>query len=96
MVNPADRAWVSSKMTPQSAETFSQKLNHTGAYDRVPKKVYIRPVDFPSSFSDAVCAPLRKDPTWRVMDIRKSGHDVMVDQPAKLAQSLGINRMRTM
>lgn len=89
MVNPADRAWVSSKMTPQSAETFSQKLNHTGECYRVPKKVYSRPIDFPSPFSDAVCAPLRKDPTWRVVDNRKSGHDVMIDQPSKLAQSLG-------
>ncbi|MBL8549571.1 MAG: alpha/beta hydrolase [Hyphomonadaceae bacterium] len=88
MVNLADRAWVDAQFTPQSAASFSQKLTHTNAYDRVARKTYIRPIDFPSPFSDAVCAPLRQDPSWRVHDIRGCGHDVMIDKPAELARLL--------
>jgi pimeloyl-ACP methyl ester carboxylesterase len=87
-VNPADRDWVRSKLTSQPAATFSQKLDHTGAYQRIARKVYIRPVDFPSAFSDAVCDPLRKDPAWRVIDVRGCGHDVMIDKPDELASQL--------
>jgi len=87
-VNSADREWVRSKLTPQPAATFSQKLDHSRAYDRVSVKVYIRPIDFPSAFSDAVCDPLRKDPTWQVHDMRGCGHDVMIDKPEELAQFL--------
>jgi pimeloyl-ACP methyl ester carboxylesterase len=87
-VNEADRAWVDRQTTPQSAACFAQKLTHTGAYNRVAKKTYIRPVDWPAPFFDAACAPLRSDPSWRVIDVHGSGHDVMIDKPAELARLL--------
>jgi pimeloyl-ACP methyl ester carboxylesterase len=87
-VNEADRAWVQRQMTPQSAACFAQKLTHTGAFDRVAKKTYIRPVDWPAPFFDAACAPLRSDASWRVIDVRECGHDVMIDKPAELARLL--------
>ena len=87
-VNAADRAWVQGKLTPQPAATFTQKLTHAGAYDRIARKTYIRPLDFPAPFFDAACAPLRRNPGWRVHDIRGCGHDVMVDKPDELARLL--------
>jgi pimeloyl-ACP methyl ester carboxylesterase len=87
-VNAADRAWVQGKLTPQPAATFTQKLTHAGAYDRVARKTYIRPVEFPAPFFDAACAPLRRNPSWRVHDIRGCGHDVMIDKPEELARLL--------
>jgi pimeloyl-ACP methyl ester carboxylesterase len=87
-VNAADVAWVQAKMTPQPAGAFSEKLHHTGAYDRVVKKTYIRPVDWRAAPFDAASAPLRTDPTWTVHDIHGSGHDVMVDKPDELTRLL--------
>jgi pimeloyl-ACP methyl ester carboxylesterase len=87
-VNEADRAWVNAKMTPQPAATFSQGLVHTGAYDRVGRKTYIRPVDFPSAFSDTIYEPLRKDSTWKTIAVKGCGHDVMIDKPQELATIL--------
>ena len=41
-VNEADRAWVDSKMTPQSTACFTEKIKLTGAYQRIPRKAYHR------------------------------------------------------
>jgi pimeloyl-ACP methyl ester carboxylesterase len=87
-VNPADVAWVQAKMTPQPPGAFSEKLQHTGAFNRVAKKTYIRPVDWPAPPFDRASAPLRKDPTWTVRDVHHSGHDVMVDRPDELTRLL--------
>ena len=40
-VNEADRAWVDSKMTPQSTACFTEKIKVTGAYQKIARKAYI-------------------------------------------------------
>ncbi len=40
-VNEADRAWVDSKMTPQSTACFTEKLKVSGAYQKIPRKTFI-------------------------------------------------------
>lgn len=87
-INAADVAWVQAKMTPQPVGAFFEKLQHTGAYQRVAKKTYIRPVDWRATPFDAACAPLRTDPTWTVHDIHGCGHDVMIDKPDELSRLL--------
>ena len=84
-VNETDRAWVDSKMTPQSTACFTEKVKLTGAYQRIARKAYIRANNF------AVFAKtqekLRSDPSWKhwVVDC---GHDIMIDKPDELASIL--------
>jgi pimeloyl-ACP methyl ester carboxylesterase len=85
VVNEADRAWVDSKMTPQSTACFTEKIKLTGAYQRIGRKAYIRANKF------AVFAKtqekLRSDPSWKhwVVDC---GHDIMIDKPDELTSIL--------
>ena len=37
-VNEADRAWVDSKMTPQSTACFTEKIKLSGAYQKIPER----------------------------------------------------------
>jgi pimeloyl-ACP methyl ester carboxylesterase len=84
-VNETDRAWVDSKMTPQSTACFTEKIKLTGAYQKIGRKAYIRANKF------AVFAKtqekLRSDPSWKhwVVDC---GHDIMIDKPDELASIL--------
>jgi pimeloyl-ACP methyl ester carboxylesterase len=84
-VNEADRAWVDSKMTPQSSACFTEKIRLTGAYQKIPRKTYIRAKNFPG-FA-ATFERIRSDDSWetRVVDC---GHDVMIDQPDELTSIL--------
>lgn len=86
-VNPKDAAWVDSKMTPHPVKCFTQALRVSGAYSRIPEKLYIRALDFPSATFDAALNRCRADRTWRTLEM-KCGHDVMIDQPAELTTIL--------
>ena len=85
-LSEADRAWVDSKATPQPSATFTEKLRVSGAYQRVPNKVYIRASNGPSIF-DNLAARARSDPTWVVHEV-ESGHDVEIDAPKELCEIL--------
>ena len=84
-VNEADRAWVDSKMTPQSTACFTEKLKVTGAYQRISRKAYIRAKNFPG-FA-ATLERVRGDASWKTYVV-DSGHDVMIDAPDELARIL--------
>jgi pimeloyl-ACP methyl ester carboxylesterase len=84
-VNQADRAWVDSKMTPQSTACFTEKLEVTGAYQKVPRKTYIRAKNFPG-FAGTL-EKIRSDPSWKTYVVA-CGHDVMIDKPDELTNIL--------
>jgi pimeloyl-ACP methyl ester carboxylesterase len=84
-INEADRAWVDAKATPQPSATFGEKLHVSGAYQRVPNKVYIRASNGPSIFQE-FAATARSD-RWTVYEI-ESGHDVAIDAPMELCEIL--------
>jgi pimeloyl-ACP methyl ester carboxylesterase len=86
-VNAKDAAWVDSKMTPHPVKCFTETLRVSGAYARVPEKIYIRALDYPSATFDATLKRCRDDRAWRTLEM-KCGHDVMIDQPAELATIL--------
>jgi pimeloyl-ACP methyl ester carboxylesterase len=81
-----DRTWVDSKATAQPIGTFTEKLRVTGAYQRVPKKTFIRATGWDGPFDDAVSVA-RADPSWQVYEI-VCGHDVPIDKPKELATML--------
>jgi pimeloyl-ACP methyl ester carboxylesterase len=84
-VNEADRAWVDSKMTPQSTACFTEKLEVTGAYQKISRKTYIRAKKFPG-FA-ATLEKIRSDASWKTYVV-DCGHDVMIDKPDELTNIL--------
>jgi pimeloyl-ACP methyl ester carboxylesterase len=86
-VNAKDEAWVNSKLTPQSTRCFTENLKVTGAYQTIPKKLYVRSTLFPMKAFDQALARCRADRTWQTITIA-SGHDVMIDRPAELTAML--------
>jgi pimeloyl-ACP methyl ester carboxylesterase len=80
-VNEGDRAWVDSKMTPQSTACFTEKLTVTGAYQKISRKTFIRARNFPG-FAGTL-EKIRSDPSWKTYVV-DCGHDVMIDKPDEL------------
>jgi pimeloyl-ACP methyl ester carboxylesterase len=87
-VNEKDRAWVDSKTTPQPNGVSLQPIKLTGARERVANKTYIRAPQYPQPAFDQALAECKADPSWRTFEAPNSGHDVMVDAPDWLAQTL--------
>lgn len=87
-VNPNDVAWVNSKLTAHPTGCFTEKLRVTGAYQLIPKKLYIRAPLFTMKAFDGALERCRADLAWQTATIMGSGHDVMIDQPAELTAIL--------
>ena len=64
-----------------------QPIRMTGARDRVKKKAYIRTTVSNNTFFDGFAAKLKTRAGWRVYE-ETCGHDMMVDQPTRLADIL--------
>ena len=86
-VNEKDRAWVDSLIGLQPIATFTDKIALTGARERIAKKTYIRANGYDNPAFDAALAKLKNNSAWRTHELQ-SGHDVMVDQPDRLAEIL--------
>ena len=86
-VNDKDMAWVNAKLTPQPAKCFTEPLRVTGAYQSIAKKTYVRAPSFPQRSFDAAYERCRNDRSWKTLEV-SCGHDVMLDQPAQLAELL--------
>ena len=87
-VAEADRPWVDGKCTPQPLATYTEKAVYTGGRDKVAKKTYIRAVKYPQPAFDNALAQCKADKTWRTFEAPGSGHDVMVDAPDWLTETL--------
>jgi pimeloyl-ACP methyl ester carboxylesterase len=81
----ADRAWVDRKATPQPTGTFTERLRVTGAYRRVPRKIFVQATGW-DGFAETASA-LRSDPDWTVHKVA-CGHDIAIDRPEELAAIL--------
>lgn len=86
-VNERDRAWVDRQCVPQPIATFSDKIALTGARERIAKKSYIRARSYASPGFDRALARAQGDPSWRAYEV-PCGHDVMIDDPKRLAEIL--------
>ncbi len=87
VADPADAAWVDARMTRQPLGVALQPIRLTGARERAARRTYIRTTLSPSPLFDRFASELRGREGWRVYDER-CGHDMMVDQPQRLAQIL--------
>ncbi|HEX4759064.1 MAG TPA: alpha/beta hydrolase [Terracidiphilus sp.] len=86
-VNDADSAWVESKLTPHPLQCFTEKLKVTGAYQTVPRKLYVRAPLFKIAAFDNALERCRADRSWKTESVT-CGHDVMIDQPSELTSIL--------
>ena len=85
-VNDNDRAWVDAQCTPQPIGCMLQKLTLTGARERIVHHAYIRATAYPSEPFDRGLAKARAQ-GWRTYEV-PCGHDVMLDEPERLAAIL--------
>ena len=85
-VNEKDRAWVDAQCTPQPIGCVLQKLTLTGARERIVNRAYIRAAGYPNEPFDRGLAKARAR-GWRAYEV-PCGHDVMLDQPERLAAIL--------
>jgi pimeloyl-ACP methyl ester carboxylesterase len=86
-VNEKDRAWVDASCVPQPLATFLEKIELTGARERIARKVYVRAKGYGSQSFDAALAKVRGIPSWSTFEL-PCGHDIMVDMPEQLAEIL--------
>lgn len=82
-----DAAWVARRCVPQPLRTFTQPVRLSGTWKTVARKMYLLAEFHPNSRFDRFATPLSEDPAWDVRTI-PSGHDVMIDRPALLAEIL--------
>lgn len=84
-VNDKDAAWVDAMCVKQPLATFEQKLALSGR--RGPKRVYVLAAAWDPSPFQQFGARLKDDRNWQFFSIA-CGHDVMVDRPQELANTL--------
>jgi pimeloyl-ACP methyl ester carboxylesterase len=85
-VNAADRAWVDRQCTPQPLLTFMEPLDLSRGLPEAARKTFIHA----SGWRDKTFTPFRVDAAqrgWSVAEV-DCGHDVMLDQPSRLAELL--------
>lgn len=86
-VNERDRAWVDGLLTPQPLGVSTEPIRLSGLRERVPSKAYIRAAQYPQPAFDAYHRAKAADPSWRTYQV-PCGHDVMIDEPGRLAEIL--------
>ena len=84
-VNGGCSSLGSSKMTSESTACFTEKINPTGAYQKIDRKAYIRAKNF-AGFA-LTFERIRGDASWKT-HIVHCGHDVMIDKPDELTSVL--------
>ncbi len=86
-VNEADRDWVNSQCTMQPIETFRQRIELSGGINEIETVVYIRAADFVEGSPFPPFQEKARAAGWKTLEIT-CGHDVMLDEPEKLAAAL--------
>jgi pimeloyl-ACP methyl ester carboxylesterase len=79
--------WVNNHCVPHPYASFTEKIRLTGAHERVPNKVYIRAAKWRSRAFDGFLKEAEANKGWRTTTL-DCGHEVMVDAPELLAETL--------
>ena len=75
-------------MTAQPNGVALQPIKLTGAREKVAKKTYIRASNYPQPAFDKAYAECKSDKSWKALETIAAGHDVMVDTPEWLVDTL--------
>jgi len=82
-----DAEWVERRCVAQPFKTFTQPAHLTGAWETIPRKMYLLAEFHPNSSFDRFATPLSERDDWDVRTV-PAGHDVMIDTPELLAEIL--------
>ena len=83
-----DYAWLKSKLTLQpNGVGGAADRAHRQARDHCQEK-YIRAPKYPQAAFDQALAECKADKTWQTIVNENTGHDVMIDQPEWLAETV--------
>lgn len=88
-MTPEDRAAYEARRTPQSMHCFSEKVQLSGARDRIPVKTYVIATGYRNDTFAPVAEKLRRRPDWRVEEMPYT-HDlqhVAVRETAAMIES---------
>ena len=86
-VNAQDAAWVDKNCVPMSLACFLEKSKLTGKGTAIKKRNYIYAAGWPGTPFTQFYDTYKIGAGWRCTTV-KCGHDVMVDDPAGLAEQL--------
>ncbi|MGZ0189525.1 MAG: hypothetical protein ACKVH0_16220, partial [Alphaproteobacteria bacterium] len=87
VTEPAAKAWVTAKCTPQPFSTLSQKISISGQpADRIGKHLYILCTNPALPYMRQFYETALTTPGWDAVEIA-TGHDAMVTEPEKLTQA---------
>ena len=86
--NPVDAAWVDRKMTPHPLAVSMNRIELTGAVDRIAKKLFVRTPQFPSPAYDTALERCERSPGWRTAVLHECGHDPHIDCPEVVSDLL--------
>ena len=86
-VNPADLAWVKSKVGPMALACFVERLRLHGNVDKIKKRTYVYAEGWGPSPFKPFSERLRQDSGWNVLSV-ETGHHMMIDDPEGCAHLL--------
>ncbi len=75
--DPDVAAWITDKMTVQSAKTMQDRATINGAVDQITNRTFVRATGYPNSTFDATVKKFMAHPIWRGIEINTS-HDAMI------------------
>jgi pimeloyl-ACP methyl ester carboxylesterase len=84
--DPHDAAWVDAKCTAQPIATFEERIKLTANFERIADVTYIFPTECNPNL--LLSHERAKAKGWKIRTIDDSGHELMIDQPQKLASCL--------
>ena len=88
--DPEVAAWISDKMTIQSATTFRDRATITGGIDKITNRTFIRATGYPNSTFDATLKTYQEHPEWRA-EVLDTSHDAMItaaDEVTKIFEEI--------
>jgi pimeloyl-ACP methyl ester carboxylesterase len=86
-VNAADAEWMEAKCVDHPIGCFTEAITLTGAYRRVTRRTYVLADGFDHPSTKAHYTAFKDDPGWRT-EVLHGGHDLMLDNPAAVAELL--------
>lgn len=85
-VEETDQAWVDAQLTAQPVESYFEPI----AFSKpllAARKTYIRCTQAPGNLLETSIRRVQSDREWRFVEV-DAGHDIMISDPALLAQAL--------